>query len=234
MHLLGAMHRQGDLADLAALAARGCALHHQTLRGESLQQEGAGRQLTRHGRDNEHPSCAGTPCAAWLLAPRSAPTAPHSAVETPTSQGESEAQDAGSACRGPGAESGRARSVPGPAPQATQDTLSPLAPGGTLSRCVRGPAPSAAFWGQTTVHLVRGAWLLTGFGTRAGPTSRLPPCQATVLSAKMTHVAPPSPVSPDQHGFSQWRQLLRARMWGALDRACVLEAGQPKQGGSAP
>ena len=37
MHLLRAMHRQGDLA---ALAARDCALHHQTLCGESLEPEG--------------------------------------------------------------------------------------------------------------------------------------------------------------------------------------------------
>lgn len=41
--MLGAMHRQGDLA---ALAARGCALHYQTLRGKSLEREG--RRTTVH------------------------------------------------------------------------------------------------------------------------------------------------------------------------------------------
>lgn len=37
MHLLGAMHCQGDLA---SFDARGCALHYKPLRGESLEPGG--------------------------------------------------------------------------------------------------------------------------------------------------------------------------------------------------
>lgn len=43
VHLLGAVHRQGDLAPLATW---GCALHHQPLCGESL--EPGGRRTTVH------------------------------------------------------------------------------------------------------------------------------------------------------------------------------------------
>lgn len=45
VHLLAAMHRQGNLA---ALAAWGCALHHQTLRGESL--EPGGKRTAVHSQ----------------------------------------------------------------------------------------------------------------------------------------------------------------------------------------
>lgn len=54
MHLLGAMHCQGNLATLAAW---GCALHHQTLCGESLEPGGKGPQFTHSSLSVEPVGC---------------------------------------------------------------------------------------------------------------------------------------------------------------------------------
>lgn len=76
VHLLGAMHCQGNLATLAAW---GCALHHQTLCGESLEPGGKGPQFTHSSLSVAMSTRCQTrrcPSAVPLLAHRTAPTVP--------------------------------------------------------------------------------------------------------------------------------------------------------------
>lgn len=91
MHLLGTVDRQGDLATFAAW---GCALHHQTLRGKSLE---PGRE--REGRSlMTAPSICAVPgdilSASRLLAHRIALTALMKLSYCPRfTEGDTKAQD---------------------------------------------------------------------------------------------------------------------------------------------